>query len=326
KESSLPTISRAEVAKHKTKADGGIWVTYGDGVYDITEFIENHPGGASRIVMAAGGRLEPFWKLYAVHMKPEVLDVLKELKIGYLPASDMEQAGAAADSDDPFAKDPERHPALRINSQRPFNAEPPAELLVDAGFITPNDLYYVRNHLPVPEVDPEKYRLHVELEANTNGGGKCVTLSLDDLRTKFPQTKVVTAIQCAGNRRKDMTDVKPVKGLGWSYAAVSNCEWTGVRLRDVLAYVGMDVDDPGRSNINHIQFEGLDRDMTTCYGSSIPVDKAADPRGDVILAFEMNGEPIPQDHGFPVRAVVPGVVGARNVKWLSKVSAPRRGS
>ena len=64
---------------------------------------------------------------------------------------------------------------------------------------------------------------------------------------------------------------------------------------------------------------GLDRDLTTCYGSSIPADKAVDPRGDVLLAFEMNGEPIPRDHGFPVRAVVPGVVGARSVKWLGKV-------
>lgn len=72
---------------------------------------------------------------------------------------------------------------------------------------------------------------------------------------------------------------------------------------------------------------GLDRDLTTCYGSSIPVDMAVDPNGDVLLAFEMNGKPIPQDHGFPLRAVVPGVVGARNVKWLDKVrqgSAPSR--
>lgn len=65
--------------------------------------------------------------------------------------------------------------------------------------------------------------------------------------------------------------------------------------------------------------EGLDRDMTTCYGSSISAETALDPRGDVILAFEMNGEAIPRDHGFPIRAVVPGIVGARNVKWLAKV-------
>lgn len=68
-----------------------------------------------------------------------------------------------------------------------------------------------------------------------------------------------------------------------------------------------------------IDLSGLDRDLTTCYGSSIPAGMAVDPKGDVLLAFEMNGEPIPRDHGFPVRVVVPGVVGARNVKWLDKV-------
>lgn len=68
-----------------------------------------------------------------------------------------------------------------------------------------------------------------------------------------------------------------------------------------------------------LQFEGLDTDVSNVpYGASIPFEKAIDPKGDVILAFEMNGKPISRDHGFPVRAVVPGVVGARNVKWLGK--------
>lgn len=67
------------------------------------------------------------------------------------------------------------------------------------------------------------------------------------------------------------------------------------------------------------QFEGLDTDPASMpYGSSIPVEKALDPHGDVILAYEMNGEPIPRDHGYPLRVIVPGVVGARNVKWLGE--------
>lgn len=74
--------------------------------------------------------------------------------------------------------------------------------------------------------------------------------------TKTKQVKVVTAIQCAGNRREDMTAVKAVKGLGWSCGAVSNCEWTGVRLRDVLKHAGVNVDDPERDGIEHVQFEG----------------------------------------------------------------------
>lgn len=72
KRDGFPIISKAEVAKHKSEQVGGIWVTYDGGVYDITEFIASHPGGASRITMAAGGALEPFWKLYALHKKDEV--------------------------------------------------------------------------------------------------------------------------------------------------------------------------------------------------------------------------------------------------------------
>lgn len=68
----FPIIPKAEVAKHKSAEAGGVWVTYAGGVYDITEFIASHPGGASKISMAAGGPLEPFWKLYALHMKDEV--------------------------------------------------------------------------------------------------------------------------------------------------------------------------------------------------------------------------------------------------------------
>ncbi|CAM9677051.1 unnamed protein product, partial [Choristocarpus tenellus] len=187
----LPTFSRAEVAKHRRMEDG-VWVTYGDGVYDITDFVENHPGGSSRIMMAAGGKLEPFWKLYAVHKKAEVQDILKEFQIGRL--SENERASTCAgeeDSDDPFAKDPWRHPSFVVNSQRPFNAEPPPELLLDAGFITPNDLYYVRNHLPVPDIKAEEYRLHVGVEGNTGGEGKTLSLSLEDLKTKFPRVSEV---------------------------------------------------------------------------------------------------------------------------------------
>lgn len=80
-------------------------------------------------------------------------------------------------------QDPARHPFFVVNNARPFNAEPPPELLLDAGFITPNELYYVRNHLPVPTVDPETYRLQVEVEGK---GGRCVRYSLEDLKSKFP--------------------------------------------------------------------------------------------------------------------------------------------
>ena len=112
-----------------------------------------------------------------------------------------------------------------------------------------------------------------------------------------------------------MHQVRPVKGTSWRPGAISNAKWTGVRLRDVLIAAGYDE----KSIAQHVQFEGYDQDMTgTCYGASIPMSKAISASEDVLLAFQMNGEDIPLDHGYPVRIVAPGVAGARNVKWLKK--------
>lgn len=105
--------------------------------------------------------------------------------------------------------------------------------------------------------------------------------------------------------------------MSWGPAAVGNAVWTGVKLRDILRKAGVDEDD---KKFKHVQFEGVDFDATgKTYGASIPFWKAISKRGDVILAYEMNGVQIPRDHGFPIRVIVPGVVGARNVKWLGKI-------
>lgn len=169
----------------------------------------------------------------------------------------------------------------------------------------------MRNHLPVPEVDPSKYKLKI---AGT--GLKEKTFTLDEIK-KFPKYTVSAAIQCAGNRRSEMSTVKQVKGLSWAHAAIGNATWSGAKLTDVLKSCGLDLDN---ADIHHVQFEGLDKGPENIpYGASIPVEKAFSPHGDVILAYEMNGEPLPRDHGYPLRVIVPGVVGARNVKWLSKI-------
>ncbi|KAM9408581.1 sulfite oxidase, mitochondrial [Pholidichthys leucotaenia] len=307
--SSLPIISQEEVSKHRSLQDG-VWVTYKGSVYDITKFVAIHPGG-DKILLAAGGALEPFWALYAVHNQEHVLEILSEYKVGELSGEDQRKQQAVKSSD-PYASDPDRHPALRINSLKPFNAEPPLEILADS-YITPSAIFFTRNHLPVPRVDPSSYRLHVE--GLPRG---VLTLSLEELKTQFPKHTITATVQCAGNRRQDMNKVKPVKGLNWTIAAIGNATWSGARLRDVLlaAGYGPDVAQWAR----HVQFEGLDKDVTgTTYGASIPINKAVSEEGDVLLAYEMNGEDIPADHGFPVRVVVPGVVGARNVKWLGKI-------
>lgn len=123
---------------------------------------------------------------------------------------------------------------------------------------------------------------------------------------------------CAGNRRMDMNSMKQVMGLMWGQNAISTAEWTGVKLKDILEYYKFDYKDEA---IKHVQFEGLDQDISGAnYGASIPKEKAISDNGDVLIAFEMNGKEIPLDHGYPVRIIVPGIIGARSVKWLKTIS------
>ncbi|XP_059477284.1 sulfite oxidase [Neocloeon triangulifer] len=303
----LPFYSLDEIRKHDSK-EKKIWITYKQGVYDITEFIPKHPGGGEKIMMAAGGSVDPFWMIYGVHRNQDILNMLEQYRIGNL--SEEESKISVQDMSDPYAFEPRRHPALQPRSLKPYNAEPPLKLLAD-NFITPTELFFVRNHLPVPEIDIATYEIEIE-----GVGLKPIKLNLEKLK-KFKRHTVTAAVQCSGNRRSEMIEVKPVKGLSWGQAAIGNATWTGVRLRDVLLAAGLKEDPKG---VEHIQFEGLDTDPSmNPYGASIPIEKALDPKGDVLLAFEMNGQPLTKDHGYPVRVVVPGVTGARNVKWLGKI-------
>uniref|UniRef100_A0A8C8SKS2 Sulfite oxidase, mitochondrial n=1 Tax=Pelusios castaneus TaxID=367368 RepID=A0A8C8SKS2_9SAUR len=308
-----PVFTRQEVGRHRSLADR-VWVTYGSEVFDITDFVELHPGGPSKILLAAGGALEPFWAMYAVHSQEHVLEILRGYKVGELSPEEQSQPAQG----DPYSGDPPRHPALKVNSLKPFNAEPPAELLTE-NYLTPSQLFFKRNHLPVPAVDPASYRLEVE-----GPGGRTLSLSLPELKSRFPKHEVTATLQCAGNRRSEMNHVRPVKGLEWGIAAISTARWGGARLRDILAYAGYGGEETGEW---HVCFEGLDKDLSgSAYGASIPYGKAMACEGDVLLAYEMNGEELPRDHGYPVRVVVPGVVGARNVKWLSRVLVSREES
>ncbi|CAI2358169.1 unnamed protein product [Caenorhabditis sp. 36 PRJEB53466] len=313
----LPMYKQDDVKQHGRNAER-IWVTYKDGVYDVTDFVAMHPGG-DKILLAAGAAVDPFWALYSQHKTAEVLEILEGYRIGRLDVKDVPK-----DNSDPFgfaepdafSNDPERHPALLVRNAKPFNAESPPSLLTDH-FYTPNELFFVRNHLPVPDIKSDEHVLTVQtLNGNT------IDLSVDELKKKYKAYTIGSVIQCAGNRRADMHQYKKVQGLMWEGTAISNAEWTGVRLRDLLKEAGIDVFD---ENIKHVHFEGADVDPTgTPYGASIPMEKARE--NECIVAYHMNGVDIPRDHGAPLRAIVPGNVGARQVKWLRKIIVSERES
>jgi sulfite oxidase len=204
----------------------------------------------------------------------------------------------------------EKDPALRVYGQHPFNAGLPPDRL-RASFITPNKLFYVRSHGDVPEIDPDAYRLVV-----TGSVQHELRLSLDDLRRAFPRSTVTATLQCAGNRRIGLMSAKPIDGeLPWQEDAISNATWAGAPLSAVLQSAG--VGPEGR----RVAFTALDalrkEGKTYQVGSSIPIEQAMRP--EVLLAYEMNGAPLPHMHGAPVRVVVPGYIGACSIKWLGEV-------
>ncbi|MDE2678972.1 MAG: sulfite oxidase [Gemmatimonadota bacterium] len=173
------------------------------------------------------------------------------------------------------------------------------------GLLTPNDLFFVRNHAPTPMIDPASYRLAV----GGPGAERQVELSLDELRA-LPSHTLISYIECAGNWRGFFQRVtgRAASGSQWGTGAVGCAEWSGPRLADVLALAGV---REGAVDVNVI---GLDEAE---WARPMPLAKALDP--DTILALTMNGEPLPPDHGFPVRVVVPGWVGSSSVKWVGRI-------
>ena len=168
----------------------------------------------------------------------------------------------------------------------------------------------ILNHPRVPEVDVKSLQLTIELP---DGEEKVYTIQ--DLQKNFKQHTIIATLQCSGNRRADMSkNSHPAQGLPWGSGAISNASWTGVRLRDVLADAGFTHDDSASNDVKHVQFLGAE-----AYGASIPIDKAVSTWGDVLLVHKMNGQPLPRDHGYPLRVLVPGHVAARSVKWLNKI-------
>jgi DMSO/TMAO reductase YedYZ molybdopterin-dependent catalytic subunit len=173
--------------------------------------------------------------------------------------------------------------------------------------VTPLGLHYLLIHYDIPALDATEWRLGV-------GGlvGTPLDIDLDVLRG-MPARTVRVTLECAGNGRARLHP-RPVS-QPWLVEAVGTADWTGVPLRDVLARAGLDESaiDVVFTGADH----GIERGVEQDYQRSLSVEQANEP--DVLLAYEMNGAPIPPQHGYPVRLVVPGWYGMAHVKWLVRV-------
>lgn len=203
-----------------------------------------------------------------------------------------------------------RHPELiRLTGLHPFNSEPPLPLLVQDGPITSNAIHYVRNHGAVPELVWENHTLEFQT------GKISKTFTMDQL-VAMPSRTLPVLLVCAGNRRKEQNMVKQSLGFSWGPSALSTANWTGVSLWYFLEQLGVELTPED----TFVCFEGTEDLPKGKYGTSLPLYTALDRSCDVLLAYKMNGEYLPPDHGFPLRVIIPGHIGGRMVKWLKKIS------
>ncbi|CAG8463716.1 235_t:CDS:2 [Dentiscutata erythropus] len=213
-----------------------------------------------------------------------------------------------------------RHPEMvRLTGKHPFNAEPPLSLLINQGFITPTPLHYVRNHGPVPKLHWDTHRLIVDGLVS-----KPLNLSMNDIQN-FPYKEFPVTLVCAGNRSKEQNMIKQSIGFNWGSGAISCAIWKGVPLNDILKLAGVNLDDC-INEPRYVCFTGADKLPNGYYGTNIPLEWSLNDINDVILAYEMNGERLTPDHGYPLRVIIPGFIGDRMVKWLSKITISNKES
>lgn len=198
---------------------------------------------------------------------------------------------------------------MLILNDRPWNAEAQAHILDDE--ITPASKMFVRNNGLAPtNVDPSTWRLTIDGESVA----KTKTYSLDDLR-QFPSHSYQLTLECGGNGRSEFDP--PAKGNQWTVGAVSCAEWSGVRLKDLLNDVGL------KKDAVYIGYYGEDNHLSRDpnkdpISRGVPISKAL--MDETLIAYEMNGEPIPLIHGFPLRLVAGGWPASASGKWISRLS------
>jgi DMSO/TMAO reductase YedYZ molybdopterin-dependent catalytic subunit len=202
---------------------------------------------------------------------------------------------------------PGKKPLIKL-SYRPPNYETPIEYFRTA--ITPNDAFFVRYHLSnIPEVDAKTWKI----EVGGDGANGRAEFTLDDLK-RLPAVELVAVNQCSGNRRGLFQPHVP--GVEWGYGAMGCARWKGPRLKDLLDKAGL------KKEAIEIVLEGADgpvTDKTPDFIKSIPVWKAIEDT--TLVAYEMNGAPLPHLNGFPARVIVPGWTGTYWMKHINSISA-----
>jgi DMSO/TMAO reductase YedYZ molybdopterin-dependent catalytic subunit len=202
---------------------------------------------------------------------------------------------------------------MEMINQRPYDWSTPVDE-ISKSLYTPNEIFFIRSHMgPPARIDMQTWRLTVDGLVD-----RPLRLTLDDLK-RFPKHEVPAVLQCSGNGRwyfgEAYADVSHPAGAQWRMGGVGNARWAGARVRDVLAKAGL---KPGARYSTNF---GLDNPLlptTPKFIRGIELEKLLDD--DTLLAYEMNGSPLPYYHGYPVRLFVPGWAGDHSVKWLTSMT------
>jgi len=212
-----------------------------------------------------------------------------------------------------FGQEKELDKDLIFRTTDPRNGEPSLDKLVQS-WITPTKHFYVRSHAPNPKLDANSFRLKLE---------GLVNKPVDEIPlarlANLGKQKTTATLTCAGNRRAEFNAEGKVGGVQWEAGAIGNATWSGCPLARLLKAAEL------KPEAKHVWFEGLDQipksGKVISFGGSIPIEKAMIENGPAapLLATMMNGEELTPDHGYPLRALVPGYIGARSVKWLGKI-------
>lgn len=192
-----------------------------------------------------------------------------------------------------------------LNPSKPARAEMDFEHMLHQEYLTPNSLFFTFSHSYPPPVDIKSWRLSIE----GDGVEKPFSLNYDDL-LKLPSVTVTRYLECAGNGRAFYASLlkKEAQGPQWHFGGYGIAEWTGVRMAELLRMAGI------KPEAVAVMPVGLDSPPGE---RPMPVAKAMEE--DTILAYIMNGQILPPDHGFPLRAILPGWVGVANIKWVSRI-------